>query len=224
MSIIKTDEHYTPQEVKKVIRKYAMERGYITPNTKLITPFYVGGDYTKEDYTDRVVFDNPPFSIFKQIINYYNSHDIPFFLYYNGKTAFGVYKYTTKPVTIILVHQHIIYLSGVAVQTCFVTNIDPYTHDLCKRNSLILSKDLSQDLYKVTPRRWVPKRKPLPHIAPLDYDATISPMQLEKYIRRLKHDTIFYIKDVSDRDELGRRIYGGGVRLIPSSDDKMGAT
>lgn len=55
-----TDDCYTPDNVYSVVRDYVAERYGLDPET-FIRPFYPGGDYQAEDYTGKVVVDNPLF-------------------------------------------------------------------------------------------------------------------------------------------------------------------
>ena len=56
-----TDDCYTPENIYNVVRDYVAERYGLDPGT-FVRPFYPGGDYQAEDYTGKVVVDNPPFS------------------------------------------------------------------------------------------------------------------------------------------------------------------
>ena len=59
-----TDDCYTPENIYSVVRDYVAERYGLDPGT-FVRPFYPGGDYQAEDYTGKVVVDNPPFSILR---------------------------------------------------------------------------------------------------------------------------------------------------------------
>ncbi len=59
--------------------------------TKFVRPFYPGGDYEKYNYmSDNIVVDNPPFSILAQIVKWYQSQGIKFFLFAPGLTIIGL--------------------------------------------------------------------------------------------------------------------------------------
>ena len=67
-----TDDCYTPPEVYDVVLKHVREKYNIADDVPIVRPFYPGGDYENYDYPEgSVVVDNPPFSIFAKIIDFY---------------------------------------------------------------------------------------------------------------------------------------------------------
>lgn len=57
-----TDDCYTPPAVYETIKDWACREYDIDPS-KVVRPFYPGGDYERFDYSGgAVVVDNPPFS------------------------------------------------------------------------------------------------------------------------------------------------------------------
>lgn len=114
-----TDDCYTPPSIYDVVLNYVKERCNIE-GMKVLRPFYPGGDYENEDYTeDCVVVDNPPFSIISQIIRFYLERDIKFFLFAPHLTLFG----TNQDYTAIVVGAEITYENGAKVKTSFVSNL-----------------------------------------------------------------------------------------------------
>ena len=81
-----TDDCMTPELVYKAVLDFVTEK-YGVDRSSVIRPFWPGGDYQSEDYTGKVVVDNPPFSILKQIVNFFDDRKIPFFLFANGLTC-----------------------------------------------------------------------------------------------------------------------------------------
>ena len=78
----KSDEYYTPPEVYEAIKEWAVRKFDIQEGTEIIRPFYPGKDYKKTDYPNGcVVIDNPPFSILKEICEYYDAHNIRYVLF-----------------------------------------------------------------------------------------------------------------------------------------------
>jgi len=76
-----TDDCYTPPEIYEVIKDWVCKRYNIDPGN-VIRPFWPGGDYEKDEYLPGcVVVDNPPFSILKNICEFYLERGIPFFLF-----------------------------------------------------------------------------------------------------------------------------------------------
>ena len=76
-----TDDCYTPPPVYDAVVRY-VEETYSVSRDKFVRPFYPGGDYVNESYPEGcVVVDNPPFSILAEILRFYDSKGIKFFLF-----------------------------------------------------------------------------------------------------------------------------------------------
>ena len=120
-----TDDCYTPECIYQEVLKWTGER-YGVRTEDVVRPFYPGGDYQNFHYPERcTVVDNPPFSIFKQIVVFYVNHGIRFFLFAPGLTAMGVVaSVKPMPVTLIAAGASVTYANGAVVNTSFVTNLD----------------------------------------------------------------------------------------------------
>lgn len=91
---------------------------------KIERPFYPGGDYENYTYEKNcVVIDNPPFSILKKIVNFYNSQNIKYFLFAPGLMLF-TYCIDNEKTCAIITNSDIIYENGAKVDTGFITNLD----------------------------------------------------------------------------------------------------
>lgn len=89
-----TDDCYTPHLVYDAILKWVKERYNIADTTRVIRPFYPGGDYQSEDYSgDCIVIDNPPFSILAKILRWYQEQGVRFFLFAPASDTFLPYVY-----------------------------------------------------------------------------------------------------------------------------------
>ncbi len=76
-----TDDCYTPQNIYDAIKDYVIAK-YSLKGRKVIRPFYPGGDYRHFTYPENcIVIDNPPFSILSEIVQWYNSKKIDYFLF-----------------------------------------------------------------------------------------------------------------------------------------------
>lgn len=63
-----TDDCYTPHDVYDVVLDWVIDKYNLQDDTKIVRPFYPGGNYKEFDYpTNCVVIDNPPFSILASI-------------------------------------------------------------------------------------------------------------------------------------------------------------
>ena len=84
----------------------------------IVRPFYPGGDFEHFDYPDNcVVIDNPPFSIFARICDWYVEHGIPFLFFAPAMSSIR------KNLTYIGISCSITYENGANVNTAFVTNM-----------------------------------------------------------------------------------------------------
>ena len=133
------DEYYTPPETYEIIKNWAI--GKISEKYKdyeIVRPFYKGHDYTKVDYTGKLVIDNPPFSICGQIATFYEERNIPFFLFH---TTPGIGYYFCRFAVIILGNIKYYYRGEKlkSVDTSFFTNILP-------KNKIILAGHLKKEI------------------------------------------------------------------------------
>lgn len=72
-----TDDTFTPRDVYEAVLKYVGEVVDLT-GKQILRPFYPGGDYRNAEYPeDGIVIDNPPFSIFTEIVKFYTATGIP---------------------------------------------------------------------------------------------------------------------------------------------------
>lgn len=115
-----TDDCYTQEDVYEAIVQWLIEEGAITAGTPIVRPFFPGGDYINTDYpAGAVVVDNPPFSKFIEIIRFYTSEGIPFFLFGNGMTILSASEYCTA----IIIHRKMIFENGATICVNFASNL-----------------------------------------------------------------------------------------------------
>ena len=133
-----TDDCFTPENVYAVVRDWAVKKYHITG--EIVRPFWPGEDYTKAEYPDGCcVIDNPPFSICKKIVDWYNAHGVRFFLFCPGLTSLAIAK--NDNTTFVSVGSTITFENGAKVNVGFVTNLSegvlcetaPDLHDAIKR-------------------------------------------------------------------------------------------
>ena len=117
-----TDDCYTPAPVYDAVARY-VEQQYGLDRANFVRPFYPGGDYRNESYPEGcVVVDNPPFSILAEILRFYDSKGIKFFLFAPTLTLFSSSSASTctaLPCTLA-----VIYENGASVNTSFLTNLE----------------------------------------------------------------------------------------------------
>ena len=146
-----TDDCYTPPEVYDVVLKHVREKYHIADDVPIVRPFYPGGDYEHYDYPEGcVVVDNPPFSIFARILDFYQARGIRFFLFAPHLTAISAV-HRRHGITFISTNVSVVYQNGADVKTGFVTNLSP---DICWRTdpSLYEVVKSSQNIAKVRHR------------------------------------------------------------------------
>ena len=115
-----TDDCFTPQNIYEAVVDFVQRRAE-TPFTRILRPFYPGGDYEKASYPDGyAVIDNPPFSILTKIVRFYVARKIPFFVFAPHLTIFvsKINDATYFPVGI-----QIVYANGAVVSTSFISNM-----------------------------------------------------------------------------------------------------
>lgn len=186
---MKNDEYYTPEPIMEIVDKYVEEKfGY--DRKDFIKPFYPGGDYENEDYTGKIVVDNPPFSILSKIVDYYIEKNIKFFLFAETTTVNCTCK--EKGISIITASRDIIYKNGVKIATCFITNIP-------ERAYIVYDRDLDKKIKGIQPYKSITRNNPnFVNALTVLYDKITDPIYLDdyEYIRKYGGKQIFggYIK------------------------------
>lgn len=120
-----TDDCYTPRGVYEAVADYVFAAYDLPDDTPIVRPFYPGGDYEHADYPEGcVVIDNPPFSLFAKIVDFYVANDIKFFIFCPALTAWQTI--ARRPgVTLVNTFVDVKYANGAIVRTSFATNLSP---------------------------------------------------------------------------------------------------
>ena len=147
-----TDDCYTPEIVYNAIADWVANE-YNLIKADFVRPFYPGGDYEHFDYDNKIVVDNPPFSILSQIVNFYCENNIKLFLFAPTLTScrYGD-RCTVMPIGISVTYEN-----GAVVNTSFVTNLEP--HEIRARTSPTLYKavDEANKINKQKDKKSLPK-------------------------------------------------------------------
>ncbi len=115
-----TDDCYTPPAVYEAVVGWCKEQGLIDDTTEIIRPFFPDEDYTLWDYPDGcAVIDNPPFSIYSEIVRFFIARGIRFLLFGPQLTL----KVRGADVCYLPVNATITYENGAKINTGFVTNM-----------------------------------------------------------------------------------------------------
>ena len=203
-----TDDCYTPDIVYDAVadyvaRKYELDRG------AFVRPFWPGGDYQAFEYPEGcVVVDNPPFSIFTKIVDFYAKHDIKFFLFAPSLTCIssGI---TVEHACAIPLGVSVTYSNGAEVNTGFVTNLEP---------DLVVKSD--PELYRILAdadaelRKEI--RKQVPKYEYPDYVVTAAKVQFfARYGEpfEVKRGDCVRIRRLDAQADQKKSIFGGGLLL-----------
>ena len=213
-----TDDCYTPDIVYDAVADWVAKE-YKLDRKHFVRPFYPGGNYQAEEYrTKDVVVDNPPFSILTEILNFYTSKNILFFLFAPALTLFGSGR--TAPVCYIASGCEIIYENGAHVNTGFITNLDKAKLRAVPELYKVLSEAVKE--YAST------LRKELPKYSYPDEVITATKMQ---YLSRYGQSLTIYpdecerITELDAQKEAGKELYGGGFLISEkAAAEKAAAT
>ena len=137
-----TDDCYTPGPVYDYIADWVSDKFNLSQDN-FIRPFYPGGDFESEDYTGKVVVDNPPFSILTKIVRFYIKNNIKFFMFAPSLVLINIDKSEATKFTKIPTFSNIMYENGAKIQTSFVTNLFDDTP------TFYIDRDFADDLSKV---------------------------------------------------------------------------
>lgn len=202
-----TDDCYTPDNIYEVVAEYVAER-YGISRDKFVRPFYPDGDYQVEDYTGKVVVDNPPFSILSKICKWYHEHGVKYFLFSPGTTSICA-KANYRDRMAICIGISVAYANGARVNTGFVTNLEPA--------GLRTDPELYRRLQEVNLENIQAERK-LKQITEWEYPKELVTAamlnKLSKYGQELTLATndLYYVHSL-DNQEGKHAIYGGGLLI-----------
>ncbi|MDE3290423.1 hypothetical protein LT069_04295 [Lacticaseibacillus paracasei] len=198
-----TDDCYTPPQVFDAIANWVVDQ-YDFSNSRIVRPFYPGGDYENFVYSDEcVVLDNPPFSILSKIVNFYLDRDINFFLFAPALTLLSVSKNNGTRFCHIAVGASITYENGATVPTSFVTNLD---------KSVVLT---SPDLYRIINNFNKKKPNKCKCIYPenLLTSSMLTSLSKRGMSVRIGRDEGTIISSLDDQKKIGKSIYGKGLLI-----------
>ena len=194
-----TDDCYTPSAVYNVIIEYLNSKSTLV--SKIIRPFYPGGDYESIDYSDAVVVDNPPFSIITKIARFYIERNIKFFLFAPHMTLFT----SDLDCTALVVGADIIYENGAIIKTSFLTNM---------LGDFVVIGD--PNLYNMLSNISKKNKAELPKY---EYPANVLTVsKVQSLVSRGIHFTVHkghasHCKGLDDQKKIKKGIFGGGFLL-----------
>ena len=203
-----TDDCYTPEPVYNTVRDWAIAR-YGLENRRIIRPFYPGGDYAHASYPDGcVVIDNPPFSILAEIVDFYQSRHIPFFLFAPGLT---VLNWATRDgVCAVIAHAAVVYENGASVNTSFLTNLD--------ENKIVVSPELHEQVETASDQAQA-ERNGAAELPKYDYPIEVATAARLGWLAEhgeameIRPESCTHIRWLDTQKEQGKAIFGSGFLL-----------
>lgn len=209
-----TDDCYTPDNVYSVVRDYVSERYGLDPET-FVRPFYPGGDYQAEDYTGKVVVDNPPFSILRKIMNFYNENGIKWFLFTPAMSTVIGTNYREK--MHICLGAAITYDNGATVPTSFATNLEP---------AGIRTDPELLDAINAANEENRQKTKKIKNITKWIYPPQLLTAAKMNYLSNYGIDISFNLEELHrinklDNQPANKSVYGRGYLLNPEATDRL---
>lgn len=205
-----TDDCYTSPDVYEVIKDFAVEQWRKEQKEEpfLMRPFYPGGDYENECYPKNAfVVDNPPFSIFARILDFYLERNIRFFLFSDCRVLFSPLK-KKRRLSFVIGDTRIYYENGARVNTAFVTNI----FNPCR---LVLAHSLKEKTRACESQHKLKKKirrayRPPDFYSPLDFVTLINNFELEKefIIEGAELNSKTYSRQIKVEDDELRKMAG----------------
>ena len=115
-----TDDCYTPEIVYKAVSDWVSNE-YDLNACDFVRPFYPGGDFEHFDYENKIVVDNPPFSILAKILDFYLANNVKFLLFAPALTflCYGKMNVTLMPINVTITYEN-----GANIATSFITNLE----------------------------------------------------------------------------------------------------
>ncbi len=201
-----TDDCYTPENIYDAVRAWAIREYSMSEDTRVIRPFWPGGDYQSEDYSgDCAVIDNPPFSILSSICNWYNEHGVRFFLFAPAVTLFST---AAGTLNYVICGVSITYENGARVNTSFVTNLGSDKIHCAPGLNRVLERVNLENMRKLTSKPPV-----------YDYPDNVCTSARLNYLPnhgtelRIKAEDAQFCRALDAQKASGKAIFGGGFLL-----------
>ena len=201
-----TDDCYTPPQVYDAVARY-VEETYGLSRENFVRPFYPGGDYAREKYPEGcVVVDNPPFSIMSEILRFYDSRGIKFFLFAPTLTLFSSSS-SAMTCTALCCTTAVIYENGASVNTSFLTNLEPKCVRFRSAPKLQAMVQDGIDAFAKTLRRQLPKYSYPPEVITSTWVGALSRLGIEFSVPVEESEPISRLDSQKDS---GKAIFGKG--------------
>jgi hypothetical protein len=198
-----TDDCYTPAPVYDAVARY-VEETYGVSRANFVRPFYPGGDYQKENYPSGcVVVDNPPISIMAEILQFYHTRGVSFFLFAPTLTLFS----SSSSCTALPCNLSVIYENGASVNTSFLTNLEDRSIRLKSAPRLQELVQGGIDEFAKTLRKQLPKYSYPQHIITSSWVGALTRLGIDFSVPVAESEGI---SGLDSQKASGKAIYGKG--------------
>ena len=197
-----TDDCYTPEIVYKAVSDWVSNE-YDLNACDFVRPFYPGGDYEHFDYENKIVVDNPPFSILSKILDFYLENNVKFLLFAPTLTLFGHGK---RNVTLMPLNVDITYENGANISTSFITNLENPDIQIYASKTLYDAVKTANDINVKSMTKQLPKYQYPSNVVTISRIKKIS-----KYIDiKIPRSQLHFARTLDGQKKYKKGIYGGG--------------
>ena len=201
-----TDDCYTPAPVYEAVVAWLESVCGPIDRAKIVRPFYPGGDYQRADYPDGcIVIDNPPFSIYSEIVRWYLDHGVRFFLFGPHLTL----NVKGADVTYVVCGQGVTYENGAVVNTSFVTNV-PELEDYRIYIPTALYRSIGEVDHELQKKANFSKYKRPAELWTIPVLSKIAKGEVDYGIKKTECEEI---QNIECLKEMGKSLFGGGYLL-----------
>ena len=200
-----SDDCYTPELVYNAVKDWVAEE-YGLNASKFVRPFWPDTDYQDFQYpNDCVVVDNPPFSILVQIIKFYLTNEIKFFLFCQGKTAMY---YAYLDVCIILTGRNVVFKNGASIPIGFITNLE--SPGVRSSSELFERINTANDETRKQVKKQLPKYIYPPEVMTSSHFDFLSKNGVDF---KVEADEMYWLHGLDSQKPFKKGIYGYGILL-----------
>ena len=197
-----TDDCYTPEIVYKAISDWVSNE-YDLNACDFVRPFYPGGDFEHFDYENKIVVDNPPFSILSKIVDFYLANNVKFLLFAPTLTLFN---YGMRNITLMPINVTITYENGANIPTSFITNLENPDIQIYGSKTLYDAVKNANDINVKSITKQLPKYQYPNNVV------TVSRInKISKYIDvKIPRSQLHYVSKLDGQKKYKKTIYGHG--------------
>ena len=197
-----TDDCYTPEIVYKAVSDWVSNE-YDLNACDFVRPFYPGGDYEHFDYENKIVVDNPPFSIQSKIVDFYLENNVKFLLFAPALTLFNS---GNRNVTLMPINVNITYENGANIATSFVTNLENPDIQIYASKTLYDAVKNANDINVKSMTKQLSKYQ-----YPNNVVTTSRINKISKYIDvKIPRSQLHFVRTLDGQQKYKKQIYGCG--------------